>query len=371
MTRVLLASFDRVPAPKGASQHILANLEALATRHDVSLVTLGDRPLPGVRHLPVALDEPNWLRRALLFRERLTRVLAEEPADAYHVRSPWEGLAAPAGPPLVYEANGFMSVEAGYHFPRVPALPGLRDKLRRLEDALLDRATVVVTPSAVTAAYVEDRGVEAARVRVVPNAPAVPLAAGPVEPAGEALRLLYVGTLAAWQGVDDLLRALPAVRAPWTLTVLTSAPERRRRRLLRRAARLGLGGRVDVREAVDPADLPAVLRAHDVGVAPLVPCERNLVQGCQPIKLLDFMASGLPVLAADLPVVREVVGDDAPLYARARHDALVDLLERLAAGPAWRAELARAGLARVQARFSREAQRAALLGVYEEVFDGG
>ncbi len=370
MARVLLASFDRVPAPKGASAHILTNAALLSARHEVSLVSLGDAPVPGLRHLPLAIAESNWLRRALAFHARLGRVFAEHPADVYHVRSPWEGLAAPAGAPLVYEANGFMSVEAPYHFPRVPALPGLREKLRRLEDALLERATVVVTPSQVTAEHVEDRGVERARVRVVPNSPSIPIAAAP--PPAEArapgpLRLVYLGTLAPWQGLEELLRALPRAAVPFHLTVLTGAPERRRRRLVRRVARLGLADRVTVRPAVRPDELAPVLRAHDVGVVPLVPCERNLVQGCMPIKLLDLMAAGLPVLAPDMPVVRQVVGDDAPLHARASHDAMLALLARLAADPALRHDLASDGLARVRARFSPDAHRAALLGLYDEV----
>lgn len=370
MARVVLASFDRVPAPKGASAHILTNVALLAARHDVSLVSLGDAPVPGVRHLPLALPEPNWLRRALVFHERLVRVFDENPADVYHVRSPWEGLAAPAGEPLVYEANGFMSVEAAYHFPRVPALPGLREKLRRLEDALLDRATLVVTPSEVTADHVEDRGVERARVRVVPNSPSTPIAAGP--PALEArapgpLRLVYLGTLSPWQGLEELLRALPRATAPFHLTILTGAPERRRRRLLRKAARLGLGDRVTVRPAVRPAELQAALREHDVGVVPLVPCERNLVQGCMPIKLLDLMAAGLPVLAPDLPVVRHVIGPDLPLYRRAAPDALLALLATLAADAPLRHALGQAGLERVRARFSPDAHRAALLDLYDEV----
>lgn len=368
MARVLLASFDRVPAPKGASEHILANLRALATRHAVSLVTLGDAPLPGVRHLPVTLPETNWLRRALAFHERLRRVLEENPADAYHVRSPWEGLACPAGERVVYEVNGFMSVEAPYHFPRVPAISGLVDKLRRLEDALLDRATLVVTPSAVTADHLEDRGVERARLRVVPNTPSVEVAAAPPPPREDgALRLAYVGTLTAWQGLEEVLRALPRLRTPFHLTVVTGAPGRARRRVLRKAGRLGLAGRVTVRGAATPPDLLTFLRTQDVGLVPLTPCARNLVQGCMPIKLLDVLAAGLPALAPDMPVVRQVVGEDVPLYRRGDPGDLLAHLERLAADAGERRALGEVGLARVRARFSREAHRDALLGVYDEL----
>ena len=73
MSRVVLASFDVVPSAKGASRHILRNAEILREAgHEVSLVTLGRGPAPGYRHRPIPIEEPNWLRRALAFREAVT-----------------------------------------------------------------------------------------------------------------------------------------------------------------------------------------------------------------------------------------------------------------------------------------------------------
>ncbi len=358
--KVVLASFDRLDAGKGAGAHILANAAILrAHGHDVSLVTLGEAPLPGWRHRPIDVPEANWLRRALLFRERVARVFAKEDFDVYHVRSPWEGLAAPPDRRIVYEVNGLSSIEAQYHFPALLTRPEVRQKLRTLELCLLDRARLVLTPTRVTARYLADLGVEPSRIAVVPNAPSVveqPFARDETE----AVRLVYIGTLAPWQGLAELVSALPKLAAPHRLTVLTRASDRRVRDLRRLARRRGVA--LDVRPPLPPAALGPFLATQDVGLAPLVPCERNLVQGCMPIKLLDYAAAGLPVLAPDMPVVREVLGDDYPLYPRWGRSSMVARLGELAASPALRRALGEQGQARV--RGARAAQREALLSAY-------
>lgn len=385
MKRAQLLSFDRVPARKGAGQHVLKNARFLRDRYEVSLVTLGDAPMPGWRHLPVRLEAQDrsldrsldrsmgWLARGRAFHERCLRVVEANPADVYHVRGPWEGLAVPAGEPLLFEANGFASVEAPAHHPALLGMPALREKLRRLEDALLDRATLVLTPSPVTKGYVEDRGLEADRVVVVPNSPSFELAPGAArdeqeEPGpGTPLRLCYWGTLAPWQGVPDLLHAVARLDRPCLLTVLTEEGGDRRRWLEKEAARPELQGKVVVRDAVAPEALGPLLAQQDVAVAPLTACERNLIQGCMPIKLLDAMAAGLPLAAPDLPVVVDVTGESQALYPRYAKDALLERLRALADDPAARRALGRAGRERVAARFSVAAHRDALLAAYARV----
>jgi glycosyltransferase involved in cell wall biosynthesis len=357
--KVVLASFDRLDAGKGAGAHILANAAILREAHDVSLVTLGEEPLPGWRHRPIHVPEANWLKRALMFRERVARVFAKEDFDVYHVRSPWEGLAAPPDRRILYEVNGLASIEAQYHFPAVLTRPDVRQKLRTLELCMLDRARTVLTPTRVTARYLADLGVEPARIAVVPNAPSV--AEQPVERApSDAVRLVYIGTLAPWQGLAELVSVLPRLTVPSRLTVLTRAADWRGRDLQKLARKRGV--EVDVRPPLPPSLLGPFLATQDVGLAPLVPCERNLVQGCMPIKLLDYAAAGLPVLAPDMPVVREVLGDGYPLYPRWGRTSMVAHLQALADSPSMRRELGEAGQARV--RGAAEAQRAALLAAY-------
>jgi glycosyltransferase involved in cell wall biosynthesis len=364
MKDVVLASFDRVPSSKGASQHILANARILRERFDVSLVTLGDAPLSGLRHLAIAIPEKNWLRRAMAFRACVERVFAENEFDVYHVRSPWEGHAVPAGRTILYEVNGVPSIELAYTYPDLLARPSLIEKLRNLENALLDRAAMVVTPSEVTRAYLEDRGVESQRIAVVPNAPSVaaideerPERDGPV-------RLCYVGTSSAWQGLDDLVTALARIDRRFTLTLVLPAADRRLEKLV---AKRGLGDRARFVVGADAAALAGILADADIGLCPLVPCARNLIQGCMPIKLLDYMAAGLAVLAPDMPVVRRILGDEHPLCHRHGRRSMVETLVTLMDDPALRRRLGEEGRRRVKTLFSPDAQRVALLSAYERI----
>ena len=73
--------------------------------------------------------------------------------------------------------------------------------------------------------------------------------------------------------------------------------------------------------------------------------------------LLEAMAAGLPVIASDLPGVREAVAAEggAVLVAPGNATALAEAIGRLAADGDERARLSAAGRRAVQARFLVEA----------------
>ena len=363
---VVLASFDPVPAPKGASAHILANLRVLREDHDVSLVTLGKEPLPGERHIVISSSEPNWLRRGLEFGDRCARIFSTHDFDVHHVRSPFEGLAASPTSGIVYEVNAFYSIELGYHYPHAIEAPAVRAKMAQMETALLDRADAIVTTNAVTAQHIVDRGIGADRIRIVCNAPSVmPDDVPPrTERADAPVRLLYIGTLTSWQGVPEVVRVLAEIEGRWQLTIATSASKTARKAITKLARKLGIANAVQVIEPRVDGDLARLLADHDVGLLPLTPCARNIVQGCMPVKLLDYMAAGLPVVAPDMEVVTDVVGVDYPTYRAYSRTSLGQRLQQLIDNPSLRRELGVKLQDRVRIEFSAPRQADALRRVY-------
>jgi glycosyltransferase involved in cell wall biosynthesis len=170
--------------------------------------------------------------------------------------------------------------------------------------------------------------------------------------------LVYLGVLTAYQGVDDLLEAWPTVvhAVPDAHLLLMGYPnverygEVVRRRGLERS--VTLTGRIDYREA------PRYLALGDVAVSPKhASTEANG-------KLLLYMASGLPAVAYEGPVARELLGEAGRLVPLRDVDALADACATLLADPAERKRRGEALRERAVAQFGWPALGRQLVEVY-------
>ncbi len=257
---------------------------------------------------------PNLIDRAEAYSAWVADRIAEHAAtlELCHVRDPWSALPAVSAPGrrhrVVYEVNGLPSIELAHTWPW--ASPAALAKIRELELFCLEHSDAVVVPSRVIAGALDRLGVPADRVHLVPNgADVVP--APPRPPDAPDRYLVYVGALQPWQGLDVLLRAfarladLPDLR----LVVCASVPARRAKAVRRLAERLGVADRLDWRFTLPHPEVAAWLAHAEVSLAPLTGCARNVEQGCAPLKVLESMAAGVPVVASDLPVVRELMAD--------------------------------------------------------------
>ncbi|MGQ9683816.1 MAG: glycosyltransferase family 4 protein [Anaerolineae bacterium] len=386
---VLYAAFDVVPSPKGASTHISHFVQGLVNGgYRVHLVTAGDGSLPEhdnfagatVWRVPAA-DEANFLERALAFG---CAVMAHaETVGGYavaHFRSLWCGLplvqaAAHLGYRTLFEVNGLPSVELKYHYPGLRGTP-LEAKIGAQEVATLLRADAIVCPSAVTREYIASLGIERDKVTVIPNGIEPRLfCATPRQASAGAATLLYVGTLADWQGLELLLEALPLVlaRRDVHLRIVGRGRGRQQRELAKRARRLGVEGHVSVEDAVPHHQVPALIAAADVCVAPLAYNDRNVTQGCCPLKVLEYMACGRPVVAANLPVVRELArdGQDALLFTPDDPMDLARCVLAVLEEPSLAARLSASAAERARRRFTWARAQRRLLRVYEKLLRGG
>lgn len=82
-------------------------------------------------------------------------------------------------------------------------------------------------------------------------------------------------------------------------------------------------------------DLPKVLPAGDVLIVPNSGKTKESAHLTSPLKLFAFMASGIPIVASDVPAIREVLPEDAGTYvAPDNPKALADgIISALSAGP--------------------------------------
>jgi glycosyltransferase involved in cell wall biosynthesis len=79
------------------------------------------------------------------------------------------------------------------------------------------------------------------------------------------------------------------------------------------------------------------------------------------------MARCVPIIASDTPVNREVCGDAAVYFPLFDYRELAAQIERLAADPALREALAKAGAARVRARFNWDSHARRVLDTVAEL----
>ncbi len=331
--KILYLAPDQVPAPKGAAVRIERTLATLAgLDHDVESLA------------PAATDGAgaNYLARMLAFRAAAARWLDARRADVVQFRSIWEGAPAVAwarrhGARAVFEAHGFPSVELPYHFPALARHGRVLDKIIADERHVLAASDAVLVPSLTSARYVRRLGAPDARVHVVPNAVDPDAFAPPAGPPPDAapLRLVYVGTLSPWQGLATLLEALALRRGAAPVELIVVGPLKgtwgRALRALTRSLRVHHAVRLS--GPVAHVDLPPVLRTAHACVAPLAADARNTLQGCCPIKLLEYMAAGRPILATRLPVVEEIVEHGATAHLVRPGSAVA-----LAAGIGWLVE---------------------------------
>lgn len=382
---VLYTAFDVVPNPKGASTHITYFVRGLVDAgYRVQLITAGDPSLPEqdeywgaqIRRVPCGTDS-NFLQRAVEFGQTVMRhVESSPPYHLVHFRSIWSGLGLVQARPrfgyrTLFEVNGLPSIEIKYHYP---ALKGssLLAKIKEQEIVTLLLADAVICPSAVTRAYLASLGIPREKITVIPNGVDTErFCPQPLPPAADRPTLLYIGTLADWQGLDLLLEAMPAILAnqPARLRIVGRGRGRQRKALLKRVRKLGLAEAVSVEPAVPHHEVPALIAQAALCLAPLGYNDRNVTQGCCPIKVLEYMAGSRPLVAANLPVVRELAREDvdALLFTPDDPADLARCVSALLADPALAQRLADSAARRARDRFSwRQAQKK-LLRVYDSL----
>ncbi|HEY9086396.1 MAG TPA: glycosyltransferase [Candidatus Tyrphobacter sp.] len=287
--------------------------------------------------LPLPTRTPYRLTLPLVGRRSVRSVIKR--LHVVHVHSPfvtgWMGLryARRYGMPVVYTYHTQLEAYAHY-VPFDPA--ATRFATEALTRTFSNSVDAVVVPTEAMRARLRDLGV-ATRIEVVPSGIEVgdfakgrrsedlrlSIGAG----AAPGRLLLFVGRLAREKSVDVLLHALGRVRdATLHLAIAGDGPARADLEAL--ASRLGIARRVHFLGEVSRDRLPDLYASSDAFVFPSTSETQGLV-------LAEALAAGAPVIAADTPQNRDVLGrageivDPTPeAFARAFRDLSAPSPER-------------------------------------------
>jgi glycosyltransferase involved in cell wall biosynthesis len=320
----------RTQAEDGQAVHIRSLQQAfVAEGHEVEEVALVERARAEAPHATKARSSP-W--RSVTKLPRFARELAEYAytfvaerkvaaaierfrPDFVYERYAFGNLggvraARRLGLPLVLEVNSPMVVELaktrGLSFPAFA---------RRMETKIFTGADLVCVVTGVLGEMLAEYGVARERLLVTPNGVHLDQYREP-SPAGRArareelglppdgLVFGFTGYYRDWHRLDLVIEALarPELAAA-RLVLVGEGPARAE--LEARARSTGTAARVHFAPPKPHAAIPALLEAFDVALVPAINPYAS------PLKLHEYMAAGLAVIAPDQPNLREVLTDRA------------------------------------------------------------
>jgi glycosyltransferase involved in cell wall biosynthesis len=279
----------------------------------------------GIRSVPVGLS----VRKLLLDISLATALRAHLRSQSYTCVHAVEEMAFPAallgrryGVRVLYDMQSSLPEQLCRRAPFGWA--PVRRILEWLERWLIDRSDLIVS-SAGLAGRIR-RAAPNARVREwhFPSAP-VEVEAPDVGALRKRLGLsaeepviLYSGTFEAYQGLPELIAAIPLVleRVPSARFVLVGADRANGLATQESTESLLRSGALRIVERQPRSEMAAYLSMADVLVSP------RAYGGNLPLKIFDYLAAGRPIVATDIPTHRTVLAEDRAVLVAPQTEAL-------------------------------------------------
>ncbi|MGG6297266.1 glycosyltransferase family 4 protein [Leptolyngbya sp. AN02str] len=342
---------------KGCSIHVQEVIRALRQQGatvELFAVRWGDDPPADLADLkvhrlpPIPKGEPG-------LREQIAFAINPDLQTELHLSGPFD---------LIYERYSLWSYSA-MEFAQTMRIPGIlevnaplieehakhrglvhRETAEQVAERVFHAATGIVAVSEEVKGYLHRWGM-ADKVQVIPNGVNhrrfTTHRQSVIPKSSDIFTVGFVGSLKPWHGLSCLVNAFAQLHQ-WVpqsrLLIVGEGPQRdtlqadlEHRDLLHVSHLTG---------AVPPSDIPALLASMDVAVAPY---PANLDFYFSPLKVVEYMAAGLPVVVSDIGQLSHLVahGKTGWLCPPGHEGALADALAQLWRSPELRQRLGQAG----------------------------
>ena len=311
--KLLFVFPEPLPLPRARGAQVAWMTDALCSAGvDVTLASVPSteghplqpigKPLPGrLRLLPISNRWPfpfaRWHSVSRFTRQLVRHIDTARPDAIFvrHIKLAYQLLKLRPDTPLIYEAHEVFAANAP---------PAKRARLAAQEAFVLAHAAGIVHISRAVQDALHDDYTYSNREIVLHSAAEIPQVAANKDWANCAKHIVYAGSFFNWKGVDDLIDA--AAELPGCRMTLIGGEAAEIERLRPRIA--PAGAEVILLPRTSPAEALEHLREACIAVLPNR--AESVSHFTSPLKLFEYMGAGCAVVAADLPSVREVLGDD-------------------------------------------------------------
>lgn len=349
----------------------------------VTLMAQGETGRPSGLSAPVGWSglRPGggWKRRLGRVAQATVRLVKLSP-KVCHFHDPEFLLAVPllrALVPdcvLIYDSHEVYpdSIAASPALPR--ALRGLLARaFQTLERRMAEHLDGIVVPVHTVAARFVEQAVPVVTVFNYPRSEIFGRGKRPEPPGGSAGTrdvVLYQGSISIDRGLAVMLEAMRILRprrASAQLHLVGPATEEAATLIREFVATHSLEDSVVYRSAIPHTEIPALLGRARIGLVPFN--DTPAMKKCLPIKQFEYMASGLPVVGADLPLIAPYLLEARAgmVYEAGSASGLASAIETMLVDPEEWARMSAAGEAAVRRQWTWESTARDLIGLYERI----
>jgi glycosyltransferase involved in cell wall biosynthesis len=238
-------------------------------------------------------------------------------------------------PPIIFESHEIFTMS----FRDEMARRGIKyhkkgHKIEKMERFVYKNADGIICMTGQIAKIIKEQFVSRGHILVAPNGVDLEHFCQNKEPLHnhgfyKTNTILYIGSLHYWKGIDVLLKSMQYLNNDVKLIIVGGTPEAINR-YQTLADELNISHRVRFEGFVPPDKRFNFFSRADVCVLPLR-CVSLASYSTSPLKLFEYMAAGKPIVASDLPAIREILSNNvnAVLVAPDDPNALSEGISRL------------------------------------------